>query len=213
MKNSKFINAHGLEEDGVGNISTAYDMALLTSYAMKNENYRKITGTKRYTLKTNMNNYIWNNKHKLLNLYEYTTGGKTGFTQKAGRTLVTTANKENKNIVVVSFNLPDDFNTHMYLLDKSFKNLISKTIISKDTIILDNSNYKLYPKKDYKILLYSKEETSYKYYIDNNNPEKSYIEIYLNNKLLIKENLGYEKKEWSENKYLFKKLLWGLNLW
>ena len=46
MKNTTFNNPSGLEENG-GNISTAYDMALLTSYAMKNETYRMITGTRK----------------------------------------------------------------------------------------------------------------------------------------------------------------------
>ena len=63
MKNSKFNNPHGLDEN-VGNLSTAYDMALLTSYAMKNETYRKIVSTKKYILRTNMNYYSWINKNK-----------------------------------------------------------------------------------------------------------------------------------------------------
>ena len=54
MKNTYFYNAHGLEEeDGSGNTSTAYDMALLTKYAMTNSEFRKIFGTRKYTVKTN----------------------------------------------------------------------------------------------------------------------------------------------------------------
>ena len=94
MKNTTFHNPSGLdEEEEVGNYSTAYDMALLMSYAMKNEDFKKIVGTKKYTLKTNKNNYIWYNKNKLLQTYQYATGGKTGYTQKARRTLVSTASK------------------------------------------------------------------------------------------------------------------------
>lgn len=73
MKNSTFHNPNGLDEKG-GNISTAYDMALLTSYAMKNETYRKIVSTEEYKLKTNKNYYLWTNKHKLLGKYNYITG-------------------------------------------------------------------------------------------------------------------------------------------
>ena len=160
-----------------------------------------------------MNTYVWKNKHKLLNLYEYTTGGKTGFTEKARRTLVTTASKDNKNLIVVTFNDPDDFATHPYLFDKNFKNLISQTIILKDTVLLETNSYKLSTLTDYKILLYDGEETSYKYYLDKKNPAQSYIEIYLNNLLFITEKLHYEKKMLIENKYLFQKLLWGVNLW
>ena len=46
MKNTNFINSSGLEEGNDGNISTVYDMALLSSYAIKNDTYRKIVGTK-----------------------------------------------------------------------------------------------------------------------------------------------------------------------
>ena len=79
MKNTTFNNPSGLDQEK-GNYSTSYDMALLQSYAMKNDTYRKIVGTKKYTLKTNKNVYVWHNKNKLLRMYEYTTGGKTGFT-------------------------------------------------------------------------------------------------------------------------------------
>ena len=55
MKNTTFNNPSGLdEEDEIGNFSTAYDMAILTSYAMKNKEYRKIVSTKKYTLKTSV---------------------------------------------------------------------------------------------------------------------------------------------------------------
>ena len=54
MKNTTFINPHGLENNkGEGNISTAYDMALLMSYAIDNKNFLKIIGTKKYHCKTN----------------------------------------------------------------------------------------------------------------------------------------------------------------
>ena len=54
MTNTTFNNPSGLDQDK-GNYSTAYDMALLTSYAMKLEDYKEITGTKKYTLTTNKN--------------------------------------------------------------------------------------------------------------------------------------------------------------
>ena len=121
MKNSKFNNPSGLDEDKA-NYSTAYDMAILTSYAMKISDYRKIVKTKEYKLETNKNNYIWHNKHKLLRLYKYTTGGKTGYTKIAKRTLVTTASKDNTNLVAVTLNDGNDFKDHMDLFDYGFDN-------------------------------------------------------------------------------------------
>ena len=96
MTNSYFYNAHGLEEsDGTANLSTAYDMALLTKYAMENETFREIFATKNYSVKTNKKSYSWTNKNRLLHEYDFITGGKTGFTKKARRTLVTTASSNN----------------------------------------------------------------------------------------------------------------------
>ena len=59
MNNTTFINPSGLDNDDTGNYSTAYDMALLTKYAMKYEIYRKIVSTKSYTLKTNKKTYAF----------------------------------------------------------------------------------------------------------------------------------------------------------
>ena len=112
MKNTYFYNAHGLEEeDGSGNTSTAYDMALLTKYAMTNSEFRKIFGTKKYTVKSNYKTYTWVSKNKLIHDYDFITGGKTGFTEKARRTLVTTGSNNNINLVVVTLNDPNDFRT------------------------------------------------------------------------------------------------------
>ncbi len=91
MENTKFQNPHGLD-DHENLYSTAYDMALLTKYAMKIKEYRTVSGTKVYKAETM--DRVWKNKNKLLTgLYRYSTGGKTGYTKIAKRTLVSTASK------------------------------------------------------------------------------------------------------------------------
>lgn len=140
MKNTTFNNPSGLEENG-GNISTAYDMALLTSYAMKNETYRMIMGTRKYQLKTNMNTYFWINKNKLLTQYKYTTGGKTGFTEIAKRTLVTTATKDDLNLIVVTLNDGNDFLDHQNLYKEAFENYKSYEIVKEGPIEIYGENY------------------------------------------------------------------------
>ena len=70
MKNTTFNNPSGLDEEK-GNFSSAYDMALLMSYAMKNEEFRKITGTRDYTVKTNkmfINGIIKINYFQVINI-------------------------------------------------------------------------------------------------------------------------------------------------
>ena len=101
MKNTKFVNPSGLDKNGIGNYSTSYDMALLTRYAMQNDIYREIVKTKSYVAKSNLKTYVWKNKNKLLN-YKYITGGKTGFTETARRTLVSTATYDGMNFIVVN---------------------------------------------------------------------------------------------------------------
>ena len=163
MKNTKFINPHGLENNkGEGNTSTAYDMAILTSYAMQNDEYQKIVSTKNYVAKSDKKSYSWANKNKLLNTYEYTTGGKTGYTEKAKRTLVSTASKDNKNIVIVTLNDPDDWSDHTNLYEKLFKEYTSEKIIDANNFKIKKENYykknKLYLKEDVYMMLKDNEK-------------------------------------------------------
>lgn len=155
MNNTTFNNPSGLDEEK-GNYSTAYDMAKLASYAIKNDTFKKITSTKKYKLKTNKNTYIWNNKNKMLSLYKYSTGGKTGYTEIAKRTLVSYASKDNTNLVVVTLNDGDDWNDHEYLFEYGFNNYKNYELIKKGKInIYDEKYYKhynLYVNNDYSYL-------------------------------------------------------------
>lgn len=120
MLNTTFHNPSGLDEEDSGNISTAYDMALLMSYAMKNETFRQITGSEYYTSEWN---YRWKNKNKLLFEFPFATGGKTGFTKKAGRTLVSSAENNGVESVVVTLRADDDFKFHEEEHKKSFETI------------------------------------------------------------------------------------------
>lgn len=150
MINTTFVNPSGLDNSDSGNYSTAYDMALLTKYAMKYEDYRKIVSTKSYTLKTNKKTYVWKNKNKLLN-YDYVTGGKTGYTEKAKRTLVSTASRDNINLIVVTIRDSDDWNTHKSLYEETFANYKSYKFLDKNKFKISKDKYykgKLYIKND-----------------------------------------------------------------
>lgn len=122
MKYTHFANPHGLD-DHEDHYSTAYDMALLTRYAMNNEIYQNISGTKihRAPNPTESWDRVWKNKNRLLTeLYKYTTGGKTGYTKRAKRTLVTTAAKGDFELIAVTLNGPSDWNDHIYLYESAF---------------------------------------------------------------------------------------------
>ncbi|KKE79308.1 D-alanyl-D-alanine carboxypeptidase [Bacilli bacterium] len=131
MENTHFDNPHGLDSDN--HYSSAYDMAILTQYAMNNEKYREISGTTSY--KSDGRTYSWINKNKLLTqYYEYCTGGKTGFTKKTGRTLVSTASKDGMDLIAVTLNAPDDWKDHMSLYEWGFENFDMKTLTDKGEV-------------------------------------------------------------------------------
>ena len=214
MKNTTFNNPHGLDEEK-GNYSTAYDMAILTSYAMKLDEYRKIVSTKKYTLKTNKNTYVWKNKNKLLSLYKYSTGGKTGFTKIAKRTLVTTASKDNINLVAVTLNDGNDFKDHQDLFEYAFNNYKSYSILEKGIInIYDEkyySGYSFYIKNNYSYLVSNDERDSItiKFELEKLRDYKTgdkvgFARVFLGDKEIKIESVYIKKK--SSNKSFWNKI-------
>jgi len=207
MKNTIFYNSSGLDNTTRGNLSTAYDMALLTKYAMQNETYREIVKTKKHTVKTNLKTYIWHNKNKLLS-YDYITGGKTGYTEKAKRTLVSTASKNNINLIVVTIKDSDDWNTHKSLYEKIFNNYVNLKVLNKNTFRVEKDSYydHLYIKDDvyvtikqdeiYNLINHIKLEKKENYQ-DGDEVGTSYIYL---DKTLIKEVPIYVKKQENNKK-------------
>ena len=120
MKNTNFVTPSGLHDKE--HYSTAYDMALLTREAMKNDDFREICKTK--SIKLSSENWhgdkYLTNSNKLLTKYEYCIGVKTGFTDEAGRCLVSAAEKDGVTLICVTLNAPDDWNDHIAMLDAGF---------------------------------------------------------------------------------------------
>lgn len=190
MSHTHFINASGLEnEKGEGNTSTAEDMAILMSYAMKNDIFREITSTKHYMVKTNFKTYDWYNKNKLLTSYKYTTGGKTGYTEKAYRTLVTSASKDNKNLTVVTLNQRDDFAIHQSLYEEYFDKYKLVKILDKDKFMKDEKGY---IEKDINMLLTDDEIKKIKIEvkkIEDSTNRLGYVTVSLDDEVYFKENV------------------------
>ena len=223
MKNTTFNNPSGLDQEK-GNYSTAYDMALLTSYAMKLDDYKKITSTKKYILTTNKNVYSWINKNKLLYIYKYTTGGKTGFTEIAKRTLVSTATKDNMSLVVVTLNDGNDWQDHQNLFEYGFSNYSNLKILEKGYItIYDDKyyeDYKLYVENDYYYLLSNSEESNliFKYELEKirdikNGDKVGILNIFLGDKKIHEENIFVELINNKERSFFDKIKEWFVNLW
>ena len=115
MKDSSFANPSGLNDDK--HYSTAYDMALLAQACLQNETVADICATRSITIGTR----TFVNHNKLLYRYGGCVGMKTGFTAKAGRTLVSAATREGQTLICVTLNDGDDWNDHCKLLDYGFE--------------------------------------------------------------------------------------------
>ena len=218
MNNTLFINSSGLEDQkGNGNMSSAYDMAKLMRYALNNDTFREIDSTKKIIVKTNYKTYEWHNKNKLLTQYKYTIGGKTGYTKKAKRTLVSAAKKDDKTLIIVTLNDPNDFNDHMSLYESIFPKYNLVKILDKDNFKINGYDNTVYIKNDYNILLTDKEEERIKteYQInDNGSNIFGNVNILLNNKII--DSIPIYKKEIiieEKKNNWFKKLIDLLVFW
>ncbi len=129
--NTNFENPHGLDSDG--HYTTAYDLALIAREAMKNEKFSEIVSTKTYSIP--MQGEKWDralkNHNKLLWNYDGCNGVKTGFTKKCGRCLVSSAERNGRELICVTLNAPDDWKDHTYLLDYGFDNFETEVVAKK----------------------------------------------------------------------------------
>jgi len=211
MNNTRFSNAHGLDDDSK-NYSTAYDMALLSSYAYNNETYRKIIYTKKYIAKSSLKTYSWYNRMTLLNNYKYCIGGKNGYTPRAGKTLVSLAKKEGVILTIVSLDDDNIYETHENLYEKYFSKYKLYTIVDKDSFVIDKTLYseEVYIKESFKYVLAAEEVDNITTLVKlNNNPTNNTVgEIIIS---LEKKEIGrlkiYKKEIKKEDKLsIFQKI-------
>lgn len=99
LKDTHFVTPHGLDDPE--HYTTAYELAKIADYALKNEMFAKIVGTKEHTI--NINGYAKQlcNTNELLGYLQGVSGVKTGFTNNAGRCLVTSINRNDFEIITV----------------------------------------------------------------------------------------------------------------
>ena len=141
LNNTNFTNPHGLHNEN--HYTTALDLAKITAYAMRNETFRELVSTKRYTiLPTNetKERYL-KNKQKLLfdeklNAGELQiTGVKSGFTPEAGRCLVTSGYLGEMKAICVVLNCPDMFEASKRLMEKCLNEFEYKLIVEPYTYL------------------------------------------------------------------------------
>ncbi len=135
MVNTHFVNPSGLDADG--HYSTAYDMAILTRYALRNEEFARICSSASASLEYGNPPYkrTLYNSNKLLAQYNGCIGVKTGFTDNARRCLVSAAERDGKTVIAVTLNAPDDWSDHAQLLDYGFEQLTAFEISAESFTI------------------------------------------------------------------------------
>ena len=127
---SNFVTPHGL--DHKDHYTTAYDLAIISAYAMKNEDFRNIVATKKIEIPWQGREYnrVIVNKNKILNRYDGGNGIKTGFTKKAGRCLVSSAKRNELELICVVLNCGPMFEDSMEYMDMVFKKYHIQIFIS-----------------------------------------------------------------------------------
>ena len=120
VRNTHFQNPHGLDADG--HYTTAYDLAVITAYALQNEDFLRIVSTQKKVipLREQQGARVLRNHNRLLASYQGCIGVKTGFTKKSGRCLVSAAERDGVRLIRVTLDCPDDWRTHTSLLDSGF---------------------------------------------------------------------------------------------
>lgn len=99
LKNTHFVTPHGLDDEN--HYTTAYELAILTDYALENSTFKKIVNTKSTQIRINENPMNIYNTNELLGVLPGVDGIKTGFTNNAGRCLVTSCTRDENQIITV----------------------------------------------------------------------------------------------------------------
>jgi D-alanyl-D-alanine carboxypeptidase len=147
VKNTHFENPHGLY--GENHYTTAYDMAKITSYALKNDDFQILFGIDSFDWSSEGWNTTLYNHHKLVKgelPYPEVTGGKNGFIPEANHTLVTSAENEELSVVTVTLNAQSKraiYADTISLLDYGL-NQFTHSYVAKDSEFqTSHSSYKL----------------------------------------------------------------------
>ncbi|HPX69621.1 MAG TPA: D-alanyl-D-alanine carboxypeptidase family protein [Bacillota bacterium] len=223
--NTRFANPHGL--DAEGHYTTARDLALITSYALKNPLFSTIVSSKKKVMEGPPSenwDRVMINKNKMLWQFDGGDGVKTGFTKKAGRCLVSSATREGMRLVCVVLNCGPMWDESSALLEYAFKNYVKKRIVDKDSIfkVVEVRNGKerfvgVKPAEDFDLVLRTDRVENIKLEAKDLKAAQAplkkgghagRLEIYIDNNLLKTINLEYsEGVESSSPFYYLKRIL------
>lgn len=142
LTSTHFVTPHGLDDDN--HYTTAYELAIITNYALKNETFYNYVGTKNYTVSINGNPKNLSNTNELLGNLDGVYGVKTGFTNGANRCLVTAVKRNNMDLICIVLGADtkkDRTRDSIQLIEYAFKNFEMVNI--REKITTEFNNWKL----------------------------------------------------------------------
>ena len=146
VKDTHFVNPNGLHDDE--HFTTAFDLAVITRYAMRDTRFSEIVSTKMYTSEMILSdgtayNVEYINHNRLLNRLDGCVGVKTGFTKDAGRCLVSAIDIDGAKYIAVTLNDSDDWNTHKELYQSVIKTARERVIVRKGDCMMHIGDFRL----------------------------------------------------------------------
>lgn len=136
LDNTHFVTPSGLDDYTDEHYSTAYDMALLTRAALNNDDFRDICSTRSISLNFGNGDEFWlSNSNRLLSSCDGVIGVKTGFTDKAGRCLVSACERDGVTLICVTLSDPNDWYDHSNLYDYCFTLVTSVELAGEDFFV------------------------------------------------------------------------------
>ena len=200
-KDSNFVNPHGLHDDN--HYTTAYDLALISCYAMGNNDFREIVSTKKITISNTTKDYkrVLFNKNKMLSNFEGANGIKTGYTKKAGRCLVTSAIQNGMELISVVLNCGPMWEVSSNILNECFSSYHMQNVLNSNNIVdfykINDKKIPIISKEDVYLPLSKLEGRSYTteiiYNLDNfdenYNNSVGEINFYASNNLIFSQKL------------------------
>lgn len=181
---TNFTNPSGLPNEE--HYTTARDLCNIARQAMSNPVFAEVVSTKKYE----GDNRFFTNKNKLLNTLDGANGVKTGYTQKAGRCLVSSAKRENMDVICVVLNCYDMFERSGAIIETCFKRYANEIISSDKVFSFRGTPCKL--DNDYTVTVEKEKELKFEICEVNDRQDRNAIaklEIYCANDLIFSHNL------------------------
>ncbi|MCL2851087.1 MAG: D-alanyl-D-alanine carboxypeptidase [Firmicutes bacterium] len=132
-KDSSFKNPHGLDEKD--HYTTAYDLAMISAYAMRNPEFAEISATKEARISGKEYPRVIQNKNKLLRSNEGVIGVKTGFTKKAGRCFVGAMEENGMTVINVVLNCGPMFPESEYMMERAGDEFYMHKVLDKEKLV------------------------------------------------------------------------------